>query len=142
MLRDEPALELAECANAIYDPACERVIGTASNARVTVYDAQTGQLLTTLQEAHQSDSSLPARAQRHRRACVSPDNSMVMSDGMACVMHLSISQSVYRTAAPACPRTSRWSCATAYRIYLFIHIHLCMCACVCVCIYICMYIDR
>ena len=78
MLRDEPALELAECANAIYDPACERVIGTASNARVTVYDAQTGQLLTTLQEAHQSDSSLPARAQRHRRACVSPDNSMVI----------------------------------------------------------------
>ena len=117
MLRDEPALELAECANAIYDPACERVIGTASNARVTVYDAQTGQLLTTLQEAHQSDSSLPARAQRHRRACVSPDNSMViyiyyiyilMSNGMACVMHLSVSQAVYRTAAPACPRTTRW----------------------------------
>ena len=99
MLRDEPALELAECANAIYDPACERVIGTASNARVTVYDAQTGQLLTTLQEAHQSDSSLPARAQRHRRACVSPDNSMVMSDGMC---DASVYQSICLSHRRAC----------------------------------------
>ena len=133
MLRDEPALELAECANAIYDPACERVIGTASNARVTVYDAQTGQLLTTLQEAHQSDSSLPARAQRHRRACVSPDNSMVMSDGMACVMHLSISQSVF---APPRLRVPGQVDGHVRRrigyIYLSIYIYVWMYMCVCI----------
>jgi len=82
MLRDNPMFQLAECANAIFDTDYQRVIGTASNSRVLIYDAETAQLLTTLQEAHEPQTSLPARALRHRRACVSPDNSMVMCDGV------------------------------------------------------------
>lgn len=73
---------LPDCANAIFDETLERVIGVASEARVLIYDAETATLLTTLQEPHQAASSMPSRALKNRRASVSPDNSMVMCDGL------------------------------------------------------------
>jgi hypothetical protein len=53
------------------------------SARVLIYDAETAQLTTTLQEPQQAERSLlPPRALKSRRACVSPDNSMVLCDGV------------------------------------------------------------
>ncbi|KAJ1474020.1 hypothetical protein T484DRAFT_1833946 [Baffinella frigidus] len=81
VMSDDPLLEFPECSNACFSHAKDRVAGAASGGRTLLFDAETGVLLSTLQEAL-PDGSVPARALRHRRAVFAPDDEMVLCDGV------------------------------------------------------------
>lgn len=81
VLSDHPLLTLPECANATFSNAYDRIVGTASGGRTLLFDAETSQAIATLQEP-QAGVSVPARAVRQRRACFSPEDEMLLSDGV------------------------------------------------------------
>ena len=81
VVAEEPLLAFPDCGNASLSHARDRVAGAASGGRTLLFDAETGALLTTLQEAL-PDGSVPARALRHRRAAFAPDDETVLCGGV------------------------------------------------------------